>query len=56
MRYLVSEKLEIIRLVENSHLWTRRRLQKPGTSRSTFNRWYERYVTDGIDALEDRRP
>jgi transposase-like protein len=56
MRYPASEKLEIIRLVENSHLSARRTLQKLGIPRSTFNRWYDRYVTDGVDALEDRKP
>jgi len=56
MRYPASEKLEIIRLVENSHLSARRTLQKLGIPRSTFNRWYEHYVTGGVDALEDRKP
>jgi putative transposase len=56
MRYPASEKLEIIRLVEQSHLSARRTLQKLGIPRSTFNRWYDRFLAGGVDALEDRRP
>jgi hypothetical protein len=51
-----SEKLEIIRLVENSHLSVQRTLQKLCIPRSTFNRWYDRYVTGGVDALGDHKP
>ena len=47
MRYPASEKLEIIRLVEQSHLPVRRTLEKLGISRATFYRWYDR--------LPDRR-
>jgi predicted DNA-binding protein (UPF0251 family) len=36
MRYPASEKLEIIRLVEQSHLPARRTLEKLGVSRATF--------------------
>jgi transposase-like protein len=43
MRYPASEKLEIIRLVEQSHLPARRTLEKLGILRSTFYRWYDRY-------------
>ena len=43
MRYPASEKLEIIRLVEQSHLPARRTLEKLGVSRSTFYRWYDLY-------------
>jgi putative transposase len=56
MRYPASEKLEIIRLVERSHLPSRRTLDKLGIPRATFHRWYERYLDGGIDALEDRKP
>ncbi|NMA99358.1 MAG: IS3 family transposase [Phyllobacteriaceae bacterium] len=56
MRYPASEKLEIIRLVEQSHLSARRTLKKLGIPRATFNRWYDRYLSGGVDALEDRRP
>ena len=38
MRYPASEKLEIIRLVEGSHLPTKRTLDKLGIPRTTFYR------------------
>ena len=56
MRYPASEKLEIIRLVEQSHLPARRTLEKLGIPRATFYRWYDRYVTGGPEALGDRSP
>jgi len=56
MRYPASEKLEIIRLVEGSHLPTRRTLDKLGIPRTTFYRWYDRYLAEGPEALEDRSP
>lgn len=56
MRYPASEKLEIIRLVEGSHLPTKRTLDKLGIPRTTFYRWYDRYLADGPEALEDRSP
>jgi transposase InsO family protein len=56
MRYPASEKLEIIRLVEGSHLPTKRTLDKLGIPRATFYRWYDRYLSGGPEALEDRSP
>ena len=56
MRYPAAEKLEIIRLVEQSHLSVRRTLEKLGIPRPTFYRWYDRYRTGGPAALEDQRP
>ena len=56
MRYAASEKLEIIRLVEGPHLSARRTLDKLGIPRTTFYRWYDRYLTRGEAALEDRSP
>jgi putative transposase len=55
MRYPPSEKLEIIRLVERSHLPARRTLAQLGIPRTSFYRWYDRYLTGGPEALEDRR-
>ena len=48
MRYPASEKLEIIRLVEKSHLPVRRTLDKLGIARATFYRWYDLYRLGGI--------
>jgi putative transposase len=56
MRYPASEKIEIIRLVEQSHLSVRETLAKIGIPRATFYRWYDLYQTGGPEALEDRRP
>jgi putative transposase len=53
MRYRAAEKLEIIRLVEQSSLSVRRTLAQLGIPRSTFYRWYERYLARGAGALED---
>lgn len=55
MRYPASEKVEIIRLVEDSHLPARQTLAKLGISRATFYRWYDRYHDGGPEALHDRR-
>jgi transposase-like protein len=54
MRYAASEKLEIIHLVEQSHLPARKTLEKLGVSRATFYRWYDLYQTGGLEALEDK--
>ena len=56
MRYSASEKLEIIRLVEQSTLSVGRTLASIGIPRSTFYAWYERYQDGGIEALEDGKP
>jgi len=56
MRYPASEKLEIIKLVEQSHLPIKRTIDKLGIPRTTFYRWYDKYLTGGVDALEDRSP
>jgi transposase InsO family protein len=54
MRYPPSEKLEIIQLVEQSHLPAKRTLEKLGVTRSTFYRWYDRWREGGPEALRDR--
>ena len=56
MRYPGTEKLEIIRLVEQSPLPARQTLSKLGISRATFYRWYDRYSSGGPEALNDRSP
>jgi transposase InsO family protein len=56
MRYPASEKAEIIRLVEQSHLPVRRTLEKLGIPRATFYRWYDLHQTGGPEALVDRSP
>src|SRR3712207_9206790 len=54
MRYPAAEKLEIIRLVEQSHLPVRRTLRHLGVPPATFYRWFERYQAGGPAALADR--
>jgi transposase InsO family protein len=56
MRYPASEKLEIIRLVEQSHLPVKHTLEKLGIARATFYRWYDLYQNGGPEALDDRSP
>ena len=54
MRYPASEKLEIIGIVEQSHLPAKRTLDQLGVARRTFYRWYDRYREGGPEALADR--
>lgn len=54
MRYRAAEKLEIIHLVEQSHLPVRRTLARIGIPPTTFYRWYDRFVEHGPEELEDR--
>ena len=52
MRYPASEKLEIIRLVEQSHLPVKKTLAQLGIPKTTFYRWYDRYQAFGEVGLE----
>ncbi len=54
MRYPASEKLEIIRLVEQSHLGVGSTLDKLGIPKTTFYRWYDRFLAFGDAGLKDR--
>ena len=54
VRFPASEKLEIIRLVERSHLPVRRTLDKLGIPSTTFYRRYELYRAFAEAGLEDR--
>ena len=56
MRYPASEKLEIIRLVERSHLPAKQTLDMLGIPRTTFYRWYAHYCLAGAAALQDQAP
>ena len=47
MRHNPSEKLEIIRIVEDSELSVRQTLKEIGIHCSTFYNWYRRYLEDG---------
>jgi putative transposase len=54
MRYPAAEKLEIIRIVEQSHQPARHTLAQIGIPRATFYRWYDLYRAGGPEALADR--
>jgi putative transposase len=56
MRYSPSEKLEIIRTVKDSELFTRQTLKELGIHRSTFYNWYHRYLADGVEGLGPKKP
>ena len=56
MRYPASEKLEITRLIEESHLSARLKLTKLGIPRTTFYRWYDRFLQRGEAGLQDQSP
>jgi len=40
----------------NHRMPARRTLEQLGIPRATFHRWYDRFLTGGVDALKDRRP
>ena len=54
MRSPASEKLESIRLVEQSHLGVGSTLDKLGIPKTTFYRWYDRFLAFGDAGLADR--
>jgi transposase InsO family protein len=51
MSYTASEKLEIIRLVEESSLCVTATLRELGIARATFYDWYARYAEHGLNGL-----
>ncbi len=56
MRRTASEKMEIIRLVEQTDLPVRATLRQLGVPRSTFYGWYQRVQLGGFDGLHDQKP
>lgn len=54
MRYSQSEKMQIIRLVEESPVSIKQTLRELNINRSTFYKWYRRYQEGGLDALANR--
>ena len=54
MRYSQSEKMEIIRIVEQSEIGVVRTLKELGLPTSTFYKWYGRYKEGGYDGLATR--
>lgn len=56
MRFSQAEKMEIIRLVEGSSLPVKQTLREMDVPRSSFYRWYRRYLDHGYDGLANRPP
>lgn len=54
MRYTPSEKMQIIRLVEDSPVSIKQTLLELKVNRSTFYNWYRRYQDGGFEALVNR--
>ena len=54
MMHTASEKLAIIRLVEDSELSVRRTLDEIKVSRTSFYRWYAAYEKGGLDGLSNQ--
>ena len=54
MRYSQSEKMQIIRLVEESPVSVKQTLLELNINRSTFYKWYRRYQEGGFEALANR--
>ncbi|MHA1974397.1 MAG: helix-turn-helix domain-containing protein [Candidatus Hodarchaeales archaeon] len=55
MRYNQSEKMEIIRTVEDSELGVKPTLRELQISPSTFYEWYQKYKEYGYDGLANRK-
>ncbi len=56
MRRTASEKMEILRLVDQSDLPVRATLRQLSVPRSTFYGWVQRYQAEGFDGLHDQKP
>jgi len=56
MRYTQEEKMEIIRLVEESELSVKHTLEELDVNRSSFYQWYRQYEENGYDGLQTKKP
>jgi len=54
MKYSQPEKMEIIRMVEESPFSVKQTLGEIGVSRSTFYEWCKRYQEYGYEGLRSR--
>jgi len=55
MRFSQSEKMEIIRIVQDSELGVNRTLKELGIHKSTFYQWYGKYQQSGYAGLAPQR-
>ena len=51
MRFTVSEKYEIINIVDRSEIGVNKTLREIGLNKSTFYNWYKSYLEHGIEGL-----
>ena len=56
MRYSPAEKMEIIRVVEESERPVKRTLEELDIPRRSFYRGYDRYQAAGYEGLADHKP
>jgi putative transposase len=54
MKYTQPEKMEIIRMVEESSLSVKRTLREMDVPHSSFYEWYRRYHEEGYDGLASK--
>ena len=55
MRFSQTEKMEIIRIVQDSELGVNRTLKELGIHKSTFYQWYGKYHDEGYDGLAPKK-
>lgn len=56
MRYSQAEKMEVIRMVEQSDRPVKETLEELEIGKSTFYNWYRKYESGGFDALAVKKP
>jgi putative transposase len=55
MKYSQLDKMEIIRMVEESNLSVKKTLEEMEVSRSSSYSWYKRYLDSGDEGLASRQ-
>ena len=55
MRFNQAEKMEIIKIIQESELGVSRTLKELGVNKSTFYKWYGRYQDAGYDGLAPKK-
>lgn len=55
MRFSVSEKYEILNIVDRSEIGIKKTLQEIGLNKSTFYNWYKSYLEHGIEGLSSSK-
>jgi len=55
MRFTQAEKMEIIKIIQESELGVNRTLKELGINKSTFYQWYGNYQDAGYDGLAPKK-